>query len=403
MEYKSLNEELKRRFGTKVYKLSLASGCLCPNRDGLKGYGGCIFCSEGGSGDFAAARYSGSNAGIAVEKDKDIYIAGGKDKHIHIKEACHPRPLKSVPNSPSDSGLISSSADIGFISRAANPHTCDENDRIHTLLTGSIESNESAGVLTIRQLAAAPCIPVPSAAEQIAAAKQRVNAKFPAGIAEADRRYIAYFQSFTNTYGDIERLRALFTEAISQPEIAALSIGTRPDCLPPEMIAMLAELNRIKPVWVELGLQTIHARSTQLIRRAYPLSVFEKVYHQLKNAGLEVIVHVILGLPGESRADMLETVRWLSALYPQLDGIKLQLLHILRGTALENLYNAHPFHVMTLDEYCALIVDCLKCLPPETTVHRITGDGPKSLLIAPLWSADKKRVLNALRRAIAEA
>lgn len=299
MVYKTLNDEMKKQFGTKVYKLSLSTGCSCPNRDGTLGYGGCIFCSEGGSGEFAAQ-------------------------------------------------------------------------------TESIE-------------------------KQIAEAKHRVEAKFPGNIPPDERRYIAYFQSFTNTYGDVDRLRQIFTAAIQQPEIVALSIGTRPDCLPAEILHMLAALNQIKPVWIELGLQTIHERTARFIRRGYPLSVFEDAYSRLKLAGLTVIVHVILGLPGESQADMLDTIRYLAALYPQLDGIKLQLLHILRGTDLEHYYHTHPFHVMELDEYCKLVVACLKLLPPETTVHRITGDGPKRLLVAPLWSGDKKRVLNTLNRYIREA
>lgn len=299
MNYLSLNDALRQQFHTKVYKLSLSSGCSCPNRDGTLGYGGCIFCSEGGSGDFASHE-------------------------------------------------------------------------------SSIEA-------------------------QIASAKTRINAKFPSGTSEHERRYIAYFQSFTNTYGDPERLYRIFSEAASHPEIVALSIGTRPDCLPPEILQMLEKLNRIKPVWIELGLQTIHEQTADLIHRGYSLPVFDDAYARLKAAGLTVIVHVILGLPGESREDMLDTVRYLSGLYPQLDGIKLQLLHILRGTDLEKLYLEHPFHVMELEEYCELITDCLKLLPKQTVVHRLTGDGPKKLLIAPLWSADKKRVLNTLHRYIREA
>ena len=218
-------------------------------------------------------------------------------------------------------------------------------------------------------------------------------------------KYIAYFQSYTNTYGDVGRLRALYSEALAHPQIAALDLGTRPDCLPPEMIAMLRDL-RVqykKPVWIELGLQTIHEETARRIRRGYELIVFEDAYRRLKEAGFEVIVHVILGLPGETREDMLETVRYLSVLTPPLDGIKLQLLHILKGTELAREYEADPFPLFTLDSYCDLVVDCLKLLPPETVVHRLTGDGPKRLLIEPQWSADKKRVLNTLMKKIREA
>ena len=299
MEYVRLSDDLRRRFGGKVYKLSLQSGCSCPNRDGRIAYGGCTFCSEGGSGDFAS-------------------------------------PLRPVR-------------------------------------------------------------------EQIEIAKKRVEAKLPKKEASDAHRYIAYFQSYTNTYGPEERLEAIFREAIAPPEIVALSIGTRPDCISPRMLEILRELNREKPVYVELGLQTIHETTAVRIRRGYPLPVFEESYRRLKDAGLMVVVHVILGLPGEDEEMMLETVRYLAGLMPAPDGIKLQLLHVLRGTALAAEYEAQPFPILTLEEYTSLIVKCLRLLPKETVVHRITGDGPKRLLIAPLWSADKKRVLNTLQRAIREA
>ena len=301
MNYLSFNDAMRARFGTKVYRLSLQSGCTCPNRDGTIGTGGCTFCSEGGSGDFAA-----------------------------------------------------------------------------------------------------PLLPI---GEQIEEARKRVDAKISASIAPQDRRYIAYFQSYTNTYGDPERLRRVYSEALQHPQIVALDLGTRPDCLPLEMIAMLRDLRTEygKPVWIELGLQTIHEKTAGRINRGYKLEVFEDAYRRLKDEGFEVIVHVILGLPGEAREDMLETVRYLSLLTPALDGIKLQLLHILKGTELAREYEADPFPLFTLDSYCDLVVDCLRLLPPETVVHRLTGDGPKRLLIAPQWSADKKRVLNTLNRKIRDA
>ena len=294
MRQKMLSEALRERFGTKVYKLSLSSGCTCPNRDGTIGTGGCTFCSEGGSGEFAA-----------------------------------------------------------------------------------------------------PFLPVD---EQIRLARARVDGKFPAKIPVSERKYIAYFQSFTNTYGEPERLRALYEETIRRPEIAALSIGTRPDCLPADILQMLEELNRIKPVWVELGLQTIHERTAEAVHRGYSLPAFEDAVKKLKAIGAEVIVHVILGLPGESREDMLERVRFLSGMDPSPDGIKLQQLQILRGTQLAEQYRQSPFPVMDLEEYCALIRDCLEILPDDIVIHRLTGDGPKKLLIAPKWSADKKRVLNTMRK-----
>ena len=294
MRQRMLSEWLKDQFGTKVYKLSLTAGCTCPNRDGTVGTGGCTFCSEGGSGEFAA-----------------------------------------------------------------------------------------------------PFLPV---RDQMRLAKERVNAKFPAKTAEEKRRYIAYFQSYTNTYGDPNRLKKLFTEAIEQPEICALSIGTRPDCLSEEILALLEELNRIKPVWVELGLQTIREKTAQKINRGYSLSVFEQAYRNLKKMGLTVVVHVILNLPGESEEDMLDTIRYLSSLSPAIDGIKLQQLQILKNTKLALEYENESFPLFSLEEYTDLLKHCLEILPESVIIHRLTGDGPKKLLIAPEWCADKKRVLNTLKK-----
>lgn len=285
-----LSDHLIDTFGEKVYKLSLSSGCICPNRDGTLGVGGCTFCSEGGSGEFASA----------------------------------PAPV----------------------------------------------------------------------GDQIEEAKKLIRAKSDA------RKFIAYFQSYTNTYGDPKRLKELYTEAISRDDIVALSLGTRPDCLDEGIMEMLSDLNRIKPVWVELGLQTVHEKTALKINRGYDLKVFEKAYKKLKDAGLTVIVHVILGLPGETREDMLETVRYLSKLDPPLDGIKLQMLQVLKGTVMGDTYMKDPFPLMTLEEYASLISECIGILPEGTVLHRMTGDGPRRLLIAPLWSLDKKRVLNTLYRCI---
>ena len=296
MKIRTISDELKKTYGQKVLKLSLTSGCTCPTRDGTKGWGGCSFCSQEGSGDFAAA-------GACIE-------------------------------------------------------------------------------------------------DQIRQAKALVDAKFPKTTTVSDRKYIAYFQSFTNTYGSVTRLKALYEKVISRPEIFVLSIGTRPDCLPDEMIKMLADLNRIKPVWIELGLQTIHEKTAASFGRGYSLEIFEDAYARLKKAGLTVIVHVILGLPGESEEDMLATVRYLGNLSPRLDGIKLHLLHILAGTRMEKEYREKPFPVMTMEEYTDLVVKCLQALPEEIIIHRMTGDAPKRLLVAPMWSADKKKVLNLLQKKI---
>ena len=286
-----LNDVLKAEYGEKVYKLSLSSGCTCPNRDGTLSRGGCTFCSEGGSGDFAAP----------------------------------PAPLET----------------------------------------------------------------------QIADAKARIRRKTDA------RKFIAYFQSYTNTYGDLKRLEALYTEAIRRDDVVILSLGTRPDCLGADVIAMLSRLNAIKPVWVELGLQTVHDRTAAQLNRGYPLSAFAEGYRALKEAGLTVIVHVIFSLPGESREDMLDTVRYLAALDPPPDGVKLQMLHVLRGTALGAQYEKAPFPLLSLEEYADLVAQSLCILPADTVVHRMTGDAPGRLLIAPEWTRNKKRVLNTINRKIA--
>ncbi|OON87162.1 TIGR01212 family radical SAM protein [Oribacterium sp. C9] len=295
MYYLSLSDYLKRIYGQKVYKISLQSGCSCPNRDGTISRGGCSFCSEGGSGDFAA-----------------------------------------------------------------------------------------------------PLLPVK---EQIEIGIKRVEAKLPK---VTEHKFIAYFQSYTNTYGDTAKLISLFDEALRDPRVIILSIGTRPDCISDEMISELKKLQDRydKKVWIELGLQSVHDETAKRINRGYPLSVFDDTYKRLKASGLSVIVHVIIGFPWEDEKDILETIQYLSALTPVLDGIKLQLLHILKGTRLGEEYEREPFHVLTLEEYCSILVKCLKLLPSETVVHRITGDGPKKILIAPLWSGDKKRVLNTINQAI---
>lgn len=206
--------------------------------------------------------------------------------------------------------------------------------------------------------------------------------------------FIAYFQSFTNTYGSIDKLEQCFTTAIQHPNTAVLSIATRPDCLPDEIIDLLKRLNTIKPVWIELGLQTIHENTAHFIRRGYPLEVFTDAVTRLHEAGIDIIVHTILGLPGESAEDILETHRFLTSL--PIQGIKLQLLHVLQGTDLNTLYQKEPFHVYTLEEYTDILIRCIEILPPDIVLHRITGDGPKHLLVAPLWSGYKKHVLNTI-------
>ena len=211
------------------------------------------------------------------------------------------------------------------------------------------------------------------------------------------RKFIAYFQSFTGTYAPIERLRALYRKTIEHPEIVALSIGTRPDCLSDEVISLLADLNRIKPVWVELGLQTIHESTAEYIRRGYPLAVFDDALRRLHAAGITVIVHMILGLPGETPEMMVETARYIGE--SGAEGIKFQLLHVLEGTDLAEDYRNGLFQVLSLEEYIQVLEQCLEIIPADMVIHRLTGDGAKRNLIAPLWSADKKHVLNEINRA----
>ena len=238
------------------------------------------------------------------------------------------------------------------------------------------------------EFAASAALPV---AEQITQAKRLVAAK-----AGPDARYIAYFQDYSNTYASADTLRPLFMAAIEQRDICALSIATRPDCLPPEILTLLSELQKRKPVWVELGLQTIHAATAQYIRRGYPLSVFDSAVRQLKALDVHVIAHMILGLPGETPEMMVQTARYIGQ--SGADGIKLHLLHVLSGTDLAEDYAAGKFETMTLGAYLAVLEDCLRVLPRNLVIHRMTGDGAKRGLIAPLWSADKKRVLNAINR-----
>jgi radical SAM protein (TIGR01212 family) len=292
MEYLSFNKYLKDKFGQKVYKISLDGGFTCPNRDGKIDTRGCIFCSKGGSGDFA------------------------QNRNLSITE-------------------------------------------------------------------------------QIESGKKIVEKKIKSG------KYIAYFQAFTNTYAPVEILRAKYSEAINHPDIVALSIATRPDCLGDDVIELLDEMNKIKPVFVELGLQTIHSDSAKYIRRGYSLEVYNEAVKKLKNIGVNIVVHIILGLPNESENDMLETVKYVCE--SGANGIKLQLLHIIAGTDLAKDYEKGLFKTLEFYEYVELIAKCVAIIPKNIVIHRLTGDGAKKDLIAPLWSADKKRVLNAINKALRES
>ena len=226
-----------------------------------------------------------------------------------------------------------------------------------------------------------------TAAQQLEQAKKRVSAKI-----KGDGKYIAYLQAFTNTYGPVEKLRELYLQAIEPDYIVGLAIGTRPDCLPDEVVALLCEINSIKPVSIELGLQTSSDKTAILLRRGYPFSVYQDAVRRLKKAGIEVVTHVIIGLPGETEADAIKTT--MDAVAAGTDGIKFHLLHVLRGTDLETMYQAGKYEPLTLEEYGRILKACMDILPENMVVHRITGDGAKKDLIAPLWSGDKKRVLN---------
>lgn len=281
--YYSLDAWCKNTYQHKCYKVALNAHMSCPNRDGTLGTRGCIFCSEGGSGDFAGDLTSG------IRKIAD-----------------------KLPDMTS------------------------------------------------------PCI-------------------------------IAYFQAYTNTYAPYSYLEKVYTEALSYPLVCGISIATRPDCLPKEVLDLLSSLKERFPdkfIWIELGLQTIHQRTADFIRRGYELPCFEAAMKHLNAIGIPVIVHVILGLPGETEAQMLETVQYLNAFHPF--GIKLQLLHVLENTDLADCYRNGDFDVLTKDAYLEIVTSCLEVLSPDIVVHRVTGDGPKKILIAPQWSADKRDVLNSL-------
>lgn len=226
--------------------------------------------------------------------------------------------------------------------------------------------------------------------DQIEKAKKLVASK------TGGSKYIAYFQAFTNTYAPISYLKTVFNAAIEHPDIAILSVATRCDCLNDEVLNLLSQLNRIKPVWVEMGMQSCHNETLKSMNCGYTYEQFKDSVYRLKETGVEVIAHIILGLPGENEEMMLESVRKACSL--PINGIKLQLLHVLENTELARIYKEDPFHIMSMEEYLKLIVKCIDVIPENITVHRLTGDGPRKLLIAPLWSTDKKRVLNTLNK-----
>ncbi len=233
-----------------------------------------------------------------------------------------------------------------------------------------------------------------SITEQLTQAKERIRSKTDC------RKFIAYFQAYTNTYADVDYLRRIYYEAIAAPDVVALSIGTRSDCLSPDILDLLEEINAIKPVWIELGLQTIHNDTHKRLNTHTTFETFTDAVTRLRQRNLTVIAHVILGLPQESQDMMLQTIQTIG--HMDIQGVKLQLLHVLKNTALEKEYQASPFPMFSLEEYCDFVIDCVELLPSHMVIHRLTGDGPRKLLIAPLWSTDKKRVLNTIQKRLKE-
>ena len=312
--YHSLDYYLKNTYGTKMYKLALNAGMTCPNRDGKLGTTGCIFCSQGGSGEFAASKYLSIPEQIEEAK---LLINTKVKRSIKVGDDSY---------NVSDDGLTSEDAKLKKV------------------------------------------------------------------------KYIAYFQAYTNTYAPINYLRKVFYEAIKSSDVEIISSATRPDCLGPEVLDLIAEINRIKPVWIELGLQTIHEKTAKVIKRGYKLNVFETAVNDLNKIGVNIIVHLILGLPGETEQDMLDTINYIAK--QQIHGVKLQLLHILKNTALVNLMPS--MHILTMEEYTDLVIKCIERLPQEMVIHRLTGDGPKGTLLAPLWSKDKLTVMNTINHKMKE-
>ena len=308
--YYSLDAYCKNTFHRKCFKVALNAHMTCPNRDGALGTRGCIFCSAGGSGEFATD--ASGKGDIAAQLEAGFALIAEK------------LPASTIPDTHMQTQLLR------------------------------------------------PCI-------------------------------IAYFQAYTNTYAPLPYLERIFTEAMETPFVLGISIATRPDCLPPQVLELLAALKERYPdkfIWIELGLQTIHEKTAAYIRRGYPLSCFEQAVKNLHAIRLPVITHVILGLPGEDNGQMLETIDYLNS--QNLFGIKLQLLHVLEGTDLADDYRKGYFSVLTETEYMDILIACLERLSPDTVVHRVTGDGPKRILIAPAWSGNKKKVLNTLHRLMRE-
>lgn len=351
--YYSLDAYMKYTYGQKVYKIAVDAGLTCPNRDGTLGERGCIFCSAGGSGDFAVPIVGGNR--------QDGQKAVGASTEVYHKE---------------------------------------------------YERRGSCGDVERKTL-------------DVRRQMERGMAKFHKKVGE---KFVIYFQAYTNTYGDPAYLERIWREALEEESVVGISIATRPDCLgipgvsisekhvetiagdrsqgtesSETVIGILARLQkeyaaRGKFIWIELGLQTMHEKTAEYIRRGYPLSTYETAIRALTDMDIPYITHVILGLPGENEADMLATVRYVCGQQEKPFGIKLQLLHVLRGTDLYEDYAAGKFEVLSEDAYIELVIRCLEVIPDDIVIHRVTGDGPKNILAAPLWSGNKRHVLNTLHQ-----
>ncbi len=367
--YYSLDAYMKYTYGQKVYKIAVDAGLTCPNRDGTLGEHGCIFCSAGGSGDFA------------------VPIAGGNRQD-------------------------------GQIVVGASANGCVYEHRSKRDSRGA-----STEVYHKEYERRGSCVDVERKTLDIKRQIERGMAKFHKKVGE---KFVIYFQAYTNTYGDPAYLERIWREALEEESVVGISIATRPDCLgipgvsvavkKTEMAAVenqsgnaetvISILGRLqkeyaesgKFIWIELGLQTMHEATAEYIRRGYPLSTYEVAIHALADIDIPYITHVILGLPGETEDDMLATVRYVCGQQAKPFGIKLQLLHVLRGTDLCADYEAGSFEVLSQDEYIELVIKCLEVIPEDIVIHRVTGDGPKNILVAPLWSGNKRQVLNTLHQ-----
>ena len=350
--YYSISNYLKETFGGKTIKLSLDAGFTCPNRDGTLGTGGCAFCSSSGSGEFASALSCRAGANDTSSVSGTASCSSGIS---------------------TDTAVTTASTDTTTVA-SSDTTTATSTSKINAEISGS--SGESG-------------ISNASISEQI----QLLSDKWP------DAHHIAYFQNHTNTYAPVETLRRYYYSALRDPRIDGIAIATRPDCLGTDVLDLLEEIHREHFLWVELGLQTIHARTSEMMGIGYPLEVLDDAVRELQKRGIRAVLHIILGLPGESREDMFATVRHVAALHPF--GVKFHMLNLVRGS---RLYEMMPDYVpfRSIEEYSELVVDLLEILPPDITVHRLTADTQRGLLVAPEWSYRKRTILNTINRRLKE-